>query len=122
VVEGSRNVRCDTTLGEPGDPCGQTGTYACAADHQTMLGCDGAHLGAVSSCRGPKGCQVERDARKVECDDAVAMLGDPCDQEGRIACAQDHKAELACAHGKYDKKRDCLHSDCRLEGSELFCD
>ena len=121
-VEGGRNIRCDTTLGEVGDPCGQAGTYACTADHQAMLVCAGAALAAASSCRGPAGCRVERDSRKVDCDDAVAQEGDPCDQEGRIACAVDRKVELGCVHGKFAKKRDCRRTDCRLDGNELFCE
>ena len=122
TVEGGRNVRCDNTLGEPGDPCVQVGTYACSVDRLTMLACDGNTLRPASSCRGPAACRAERDARKVDCDDAVAQQGDPCDQEGRIACAVDHKAELSCSHGQYDKKRDCRRSDCRLDGNELFCE
>ena len=122
AVEGGRNVRCDTTLGQPGDPCAQAGTYACSVDRQAMLSCDGSTLSAASSCRGPQGCRVERETRKVQCDDAVALEGDPCDQEGRIACTVDRKAELSCAHGAYGKKRDCRRSDCRLDGNELFCD
>ncbi len=121
-VEGGRNVRCDNTLGEPGDPCVAAGSYACSVDRQTMLACDGKTLQAASSCRGPGGCKAERDARRVDCDDAVALLSDPCDQEGRIACAVDHKAELFCSHGHYDKKRDCTRADCRLDGNELFCE
>ncbi len=121
-VEGGRNVRCDNTLGEPGDPCVQVGAYACSVDRLTMLACDGASLRPASSCRGPGGCKAERDARKVDCDDAVALPGDACDQEGRIACAVDGKSELFCSHGQYDKKRDCRRSDCRLDGNELFCD
>lgn len=122
TVEAGRNVRCDTTLGEPGDPCAQAGTYACSVDRQAMLSCDGTSLSAASSCRGPDGCRVERESRKVQCDDAVALEGDPCDQEGRIACSADRKAELSCAHGKYGKKRDCRRTDCKVEGSELRCD
>lgn len=121
-VEGGRNVRCDTTLGEAGDPCAQQGTYACSADGKTMLLCDGSALAAASSCRGPGGCRVERETHKVDCDDALAREGDPCDQAKRIACAEDRKAELGCQAGKYVKKRECRHTDCRLEGSELFCD
>ena len=43
-IEGGRNVRCDTTLGEPGDPCAQQGTYACSSDARAMLLCDGSSL------------------------------------------------------------------------------
>jgi hypothetical protein len=121
-VEGGRNVRCDTTLGQPGDPCAQQGTYACSADGKAMLLCDGSTLAAASSCRGPDGCRIQRDTRKVDCDDALAAEGDPCDQPKRIACAVDRKAELVCQDGKYAKKRDCRRTDCRLQGSELFCD
>jgi hypothetical protein len=122
TVEGGRNVRCDTTLGEAGDPCAQAGTYACSVDRKTMLSCDGKSLSPASSCRGPDGCRVERETRKVSCDDAVAQEGDPCDQEGRIACAVDLKAELSCQKGHYVKKRDCRRSDCQVEGNELRCD
>jgi hypothetical protein len=121
-VEGGRNVRCDTTLGEVGDPCAQQGTYACATDGKAMLLCDGSVLAPASSCRGPEGCHIQRDSRKVECDDAVAQEGDACDQAKRIACAVDKKSELVCQGSKYVKKRECRRSDCRLEGSELFCD
>jgi hypothetical protein len=121
VVDG-RNIHCDTSLGEPGDPCAQLGTYACSVDRKTMLSCDGNALATASSCRGPDGCHMQRDTRKVDCDDSVALEGDMCDQPKRIACAVDHKAELVCTGGKYAKKRDCHRSDCRLEGNELFCD
>jgi hypothetical protein len=121
VVDG-RNIQCDTSLGEPGDPCAQKGTYACSADRSTMLVCDGAALARASSCRGPEACHVERDSHRIDCDDGVAVEGDPCDQARRITCSVDHKAELVCAEGKYARKRECRRTDCRLEGSELFCD
>ncbi|HEY4015084.1 MAG TPA: hypothetical protein VGM06_17190 [Polyangiaceae bacterium] len=121
IVDG-RNLRCDTTLGELGDPCEKQGTYACAVDRKTMLACDGSKLVAASSCRGPDGCRVQRDARKVDCDDSLAVEGDPCDQPKRIACAVDRKSELMCESNKYEKKRDCRRSECKLEGTELFCD
>jgi hypothetical protein len=121
-VVGGRNVRCDTTLGEPDDPCAAQGTYSCSADRKGMLLCDGSKLAAVSSCRGPAGCRVERELHKVDCDDSVALEGDPCDKPSRIACSMDSKSELVCAQGRYAKKRACRRSDCRFEGSELFCD
>jgi hypothetical protein len=117
-----RIVHCDTTLGEPGDPCAQAGTYACSSDKTLLLTCDGAALKAASSCRGPAGCGVERESRKVSCDDAVALEGDPCDQPKRIACTVDGKAELMCSEGKYQAKRECRRTACHLEGNELFCD
>ncbi len=121
-VSDGRNIRCDTSLGEVGDPCAQHGTYACSVDRKTMLICDGTSLAAASSCRGPEGCHTQRDTRKVDCDDSVAEEGDACDQPKRIACSVDRKAELVCTSGKYAKKRECHHNDCRLDGNELFCD
>jgi hypothetical protein len=121
VVDG-RNVQCDTTLGEPGDPCTQKGTYACSSDRSAMLTCDGRGLVAATSCRGSAGCAIERESNRVNCDDAVALEGDPCDQPRRIACSVDRKAELVCDTNRYARKRGCLRSDCRLEGTELFCD
>lgn len=117
-----RNVHCDTSLGEPGDPCAQQGSYACSTDGNAMLQCDGAVLAPASSCRGPSRCRVHKDTRKVDCDDTVVLEGDPCEQLKRIACAVDGKSELSCQGAKYVKRRDCRRSDCTVNGTELFCD
>ena len=122
AVADGRGVQCDTSLGEKGDPCTQQGAYACSADYHVMLVCDGSVLVPASSCRGPKGCVAQRATHKVDCDDSVAAEGDPCDQPRRIACSIDRKAELGCTKGTYAKKRECRHDDCRIDGSELFCD
>jgi len=121
-IVGDRNLHCDTTLGVAGDPCAQQGTYACSVDQKMMLLCDGNSLSPASSCRGPQGCHIERESRKVDCDDAVALEGDPCDQLKQITCAVDHKTELVCDGKRYSKKRECRRSDCRVSGTELFCD
>jgi hypothetical protein len=126
VVDG-RNVHCDTSLGEPDDPCEHAGTFACSVDGTSMLACDGKSLSIASSCRGPKACFFERgepgsEPHRVDCDDGLAEVGDPCTQAHRITCALDHKEELVCDGHKFAKKRDCHRSDCRIEGTELFCD
>ncbi len=121
IVDG-RNLRCDTTLGESGDPCEKQGTYSCAVDRKARLECNGTALAPVSSCRGPEGCRIQHDALRVDCDDSLAVEGDPCDQAKRIACAVDRKSELVCTANKYKKKRECRRSECKLEGNELFCD
>lgn len=92
----TRSVRCDTSAGAPGDPCERRGSYACSTDGKTMLVCTGASLAPASSCRGPNGCHVDTATSKVDCDDTVAEVGDPCDEARRITCAADHKAELVC--------------------------
>jgi hypothetical protein len=121
ILDG-HNVHCDTTFGEPGDACEKQGTYCCSADGKAMLLCDGNTMAVASSCRGPEGCRVARDAHKVDCDDSLAIEGDPCDQPKRIACSLDGKAELVCGKHTYEKKRECRRGDCKLDGNELFCD
>jgi hypothetical protein len=121
IVDG-RNLHCDTTLGEPGDPCEKEGSYSCLVDGSAMLVCGQNTLTLATSCRGPDGCRVQSDAHRVDCDDSVALEGDLCDQAKRIACSVDHKSELVCTTSKYAKKRDCRRTDCRLDGNELFCD
>jgi hypothetical protein len=122
AIVGERRVSCDTTLGEVGDLCEKTGSYACSSGGGAMLQCDGAALGVVSACRGPDGCRFDRDSHKVDCDDGLALDGDPCDRPERIACAVDRKSELVCDKGRYVKKRECRRSDCRVDGSALFCE
>jgi hypothetical protein len=126
-IVGGRNVHCDTSLGEPGDPCERAGTFACAVDRTMMLQCDGESLALASSCRGDKGCSIEQGQegtgpRKIDCDDRVALEGDACAQARRITCAVDHKEELVCDGKRFGKKRECRRSDCRIDGTELFCD
>jgi hypothetical protein len=126
VVEG-RTVHCDTSLGETDDPCEHAGTFACSVDGKTMLECDGKSLAVASSCRGPKACFFEKgesgaEPHKIDCDDGLAQEGDPCTQPHRITCALDHKEELVCDGHKFGKKRECRRSDCRIDGTELFCD
>jgi len=115
-------VHCDTTFGEPGDSCSSVGTYSCAVDRATMLVCDGTVLAAATTCRGPQGCRVQREAHTVDCDDSLALDGDVCDRSKRIACSLDRKGVLVCEAGKYGKKRECRRTDCKLEGTLLFCD
>jgi hypothetical protein len=122
AIVGERRVSCDTTLGEGGDPCEKSGSYACSADGGAMLQCNGTVLGVVASCRGPDGCRFDRDGHKVDCDDGLAMEGDACDRPERIACAVGGKAELVCDKGRYVQKRECRRSDCRVDGSALFCE
>jgi hypothetical protein len=123
-IAADRHLECDTTLGEVGDPCGNTSAYACSVDRHAMLLCDGHSLVSTSSCRGPSGCRFDRQLRKIDCDDSVAAEGDPCEEPNRVACGMDKKIELVCetsAH-KYVKKRECRRTECRVEDRELYCD
>jgi hypothetical protein len=75
----------------------------------------------------------------VGCDDGVALEGDPCEVRDRIACAVGGQYELVCAALRdddgggggatddpaplrYARKRECRRTDCRVDGSKLYCD
>jgi hypothetical protein len=124
ALVGGRHLNCDTTLGEPGDPCEATGTYSCSTNQEQMLICDRSSLVAASSCRGPERCHFDRESHKIDCDDTIAADGDPCDRPARITCGAEGKSELVCdkARSIYTKKRECRRTPCRIEGDELFCD
>jgi hypothetical protein len=121
-VSGARRLDCDTSLSEPNDPCEREGSFACYVDHQTMVECNGRAFVPASTCRGPRGCRVDAEPRKVECDDGIALEGDPCREPNRIACGVDRRSELVCVGKTYAKKRECRRTDCRVDGSELYCD
>jgi hypothetical protein len=115
-------LRCDTTLGEPGDPCVALGTYACSVDRSAKLLCDAGLLVPASSCRGPRGCSFERATYKVDCDDTLALEGDRCEVPKRITCSADGALELVCDARRYTKKRACRRTACRVDSDKLFCD
>lgn len=119
---GDRRLDCDTTLSETDDPCEKKGTYSCSTDRKAMLECDGRSFLTVATCRGVEGCRFDADTHKVDCSDAVALEGDPCEDERRITCNADGKSELVCQGNRYVRKRECRRMGCRVEGSELYCD
>ena len=114
-------IDCDNTLGDPGDPCGTTGSFVCNLEHSALLMCRDERLALVSTCRGPKGCYLLAD-RKNHCDDSEALMGDPCDTQGEVACSMDRKTELVCRDGAYVKKYDCKRKDgCEIRDGQLLC-
>jgi hypothetical protein len=112
-----KQVNCDMSLAEAGDPCDLDATpgsenYACTTDAKGMLKCVGGKFVIVSKCGGPEKCRI--DANKVKCDDSLAAVGDPCDHsEKSFACSHDRTEILACenrvfvSHEKCDKKKKC---------------
>ncbi len=47
-------VRCDTSVGEPGDACSDD-TTACSLDGHALLACKDGHLAVREECSGPNG-------------------------------------------------------------------
>jgi hypothetical protein len=100
--------------------CAHGGAYACSADRASVLACNAGRWSIASTCRGEGGCSVD-DGGKVACDDRVALVGDPCDTEGQLACSVDGKTELVCAANVFAKKRECRKS-CAATEETVVCD
>ena len=104
------------------------GDYACTTDKKLALKCGADHTMAVlNTCKGAKGCRAHEipDEKKVEfiCDDAVADLNDPCDENGEKACTQDRKAILECRANKFTLLTQCP-GGCSFDaaGEKFQCD
>lgn len=104
-------IECDNTYADVGDPCGSAGSYACSADKKLALVCKNGKYEADGSCRGPDECRVGAQAHKLECDESVAEMGDPCATDDEVTCSVDKKSELVCKAHVFVKKRDCTRKD-----------
>jgi hypothetical protein len=65
--------------------------------------------------------------KKVEfvCDDAIAQLNDPCDEEGEAACSMDRKAMYHCKSAAFVAMKDCTGpKGCTFDdkGERFECD
>jgi hypothetical protein len=104
-------LTCDNDVSDQGDPCHTNGDYACTSDKVMALRCVNNVMTPLNACRGVKGCRVHEmpEQKKIEfvCDDALAMLGDPCDENGEEACTMDKKALLKCANNKFAAHASC---------------
>jgi hypothetical protein len=110
VVDGDK-IKCDNDISDPDDPCHFIGDYACSSDKTLALKCVDHKMQKLNSCRGTKGCRVfELPAeKKVEfvCDDSVADLNDPCDEDGEHACSMDKKSLYVCKTSKFGLLKPC---------------
>ncbi len=59
------SIACDTSVGEPGDPC--AGGATCTADRKSLLTCTDHKLAKSRDCPGPKGCSAG-DGTEPSCD------------------------------------------------------
>ncbi len=122
-------ITCDNDVSDVGDPCHFNGDYACTSDKTFVLRCLDNKMQKLNSCRGTKSCRVfELPAEhKIEfvCDDSVAQLDDPCDEEGEYACSMDKKQILRCKSAKYVHEHDCAGpKGCTFDdkGEKFECD
>ncbi len=123
-VVGQGKVVCDNSIANAGDSCPDENDSACSPDMKTALVCHGNVFVVARTCRGKNACRVTPEAAgfKVECDDAIANVGDPCDKEGRFTCASDEKAIVKCVGRKLQLDEKCLaHQKCSFNGSLVGC-
>ena len=116
---------CDNDLSDPGDPCHTIGDYACTTDHKLALKCSASHsMAPLNTCKGAKACRVfeKPEEKKVEflCDDSVADLNDPCDENGEKACTMDRKGILECRSNKFATLASCPGGCSFDEAAEKF--
>jgi hypothetical protein len=119
---------CDNDISDPGDPCHDVGDFACTADKKLALKCGPDHtMAPLNTCKGAKGCRAHEipEEKKLEfiCDDAVADLNDPCDENGEQACTMDRKGLLRCAGNKFLPQATCI-AGCTFDpsGDKFVCD
>jgi hypothetical protein len=105
VQEGAR-VSCDQSSAAVGDACTKAG-FACAAEMKSLLSCQNGQFALAQTCRGPFACRVAPydgfapgGAGNVLCDNDVASAGDPCLDEGDVACTADRTEALKCTGKK----------------------
>jgi hypothetical protein len=119
---------CDNDISDPGDPCHTPGDYACTSDKKLALKCsDSRTMVPLNSCKGAKACRVLEipEQKRVEfiCDDAVADVNDPCDEDGEEACTVDRKGLLKCSHNTFQSQTACA-GGCSFDskGDKFACD
>jgi hypothetical protein len=112
---GTLNPSCDDDLAKLGDACMSTTNenYACATDHNSALVCRDGKFQLWRACKGAKHCQVHLD--KVDCDNTIGDVGDPCGTSGSFVCSTDHKMLLMCQSEKLMAANSCRGpKECRL--------
>jgi hypothetical protein len=112
---------CDNDISDLGDPCHTPGDYACTTDRKLALKCGADHkMAALNTCKGDRGCRVfdKPEEKKLEfvCDDSVADVNDPCDENGEKACTLDRKAVLECRSNKFATLSACA-GGCSFDAS-----
>jgi hypothetical protein len=120
-----RKVTCDNSVANVGDTCTEEEDYACTADGNSALVCKSGKFAVASNCKGKNRCRVGGDKAsgfKVECDDSIAVVGEPCEREGHYACAPDEKSIVRCKDKKFVADDKCKKNDkCAVKGEQVGC-
>ena len=120
-----KKVICDNSTAKEGDACREEDDYACSPDKKVALVCRSQKFTVASICKGKNGCKITGDKGtgfKVECDDSVANIGDPCDKESHFACAPDEKQIVKCVSKKFIADDKCKRNEkCSVKGELVGC-
>jgi hypothetical protein len=120
-AEDGKNVRCDESIGSPGDACTDDGRMACTLDGKTRLVCNHKKMVPDAACVGPAGCHVE--GSDVLCDGNTQLEGAPCQPDGAIGCAADRKTRLLCKDGILGSPVECHGPNgCARQDDKVYCD
>ena len=115
----SKSNPVDTIYAAPGN-AGIAGLGECVSvdseDKKALLICRGGKMEIGETCKGMHGCRQM--GKKLDCDNHLADLDDPCTTEGDAACSVDKKMRLACKGGKMTKERDC---NCSVMIDQINC-
>ncbi len=122
-----KRVVCDNSIAKVDDACREAEDSACSGDGKSALACRGGKFVVVSLCKGPKGCAINPDPKKpgsskVDCDDTVAGLGEPCEKESHYACAGDERSVVKCVGKKWVQDEKCRTKEkCSIRGEQAGC-
>jgi hypothetical protein len=121
-----KKVTCDNSIANAGDACTEPDDYACTGDGLTALVCKEGKFIVASNCKGKNHCKVGGDRTagfKVECDDSIAVVGEPCEREGHYSCAMDEKSIVKCKDKKFVQDDKCTRrgEKCSVRGDLVGC-
>lgn len=95
------------------------GQSYCTKDGALFCGEDGKLV--ATSCQGPLGCVQH--GKAAACDQSLAVVGEPCEDQDNVACSVDKRSELDCKSKSWVLGATCKGAKgCELKGDELFCD
>jgi hypothetical protein len=95
------------------------GQSYCTKDGALFCGEDGKLV--ATSCQGPLGCVQH--GKSASCDQSLAVVGEPCEDQDNVACSVDKRSELDCKAKQWVLGATCKGAKgCELKGDELFCD
>jgi len=119
-VANASGANCDMGTGEIGDMCSSDneGNGACSGDKKSLLVCKAGKMVLDANCRGQHGCRQTGD--KLQCDDSISKVGDPCRGENNPSCSEDKKQLHKCKGGKIVLEKACK-GGCQVFLDEIRC-